>query len=351
MGVFFLLICLSSFAFAGEDQLLDTGRIQPIFQDGKYINPFPIDSSKIQQRSRSIFRFLFRPKAENSKPATLLPTKYADVNNALPKEQNGLYVTWLGHSSLIVQIDGVRILIDPVFENEVSPVPLLRSVRRFQKDAPVSADELPFIDAVFISHDHYDHLNAKTIIELASKVGYFLVPIGVGAYLKMWGVSSEKIQEYTWWQEGKLQGKSGQTLRFACTPARHRSGRSLYGGNTSLWASWVLIGHTHRLFYSGDTGNGVYFKQIGHRFGPFDVTLIENGQYNVRWSHNHLFPEDGIQAHLDLRGKYMIPVHWGSFDLSPHNWREPIERATSAAKEQGVNLLTPQIGETVKFLR
>jgi len=350
----FLPICLCSLALADEaseaEQFSDTGRILPVFQDGKYSNPFPIDSSKVSQsRKINIFKLLFRTKSSNSKPDKLLPAQYADVKKAFPEKQNGLHITWLGHSSLLAQIDGVRILIDPVFTNEVSPVPLLRSVRRFQKEAPVSADELPFIDAVFISHDHYDHLSAETIIDLAPKVGYFLMPAGVGSRFKTWGIAPEKIREYTWWQEGTIQGKSSQTLRFVCTPARHRSGRSLFGGNTTLWASWVLIGSEHRLFYSGDTSYGLHFKQIGHHYGPFDVAIIENGQYNVMWPNSHLFPEEGVQANLDLHGKYMLPVHWGSFELSTHDWREPIERVTRAAKERGVLLLTPQIGETRSF--
>jgi L-ascorbate metabolism protein UlaG (beta-lactamase superfamily) len=353
MNVFRLSLCLSfyfnSLVFAGEaamaEEFSDTGRVKPIFQDGKYANPFPIDSSKIP-RKINMFRMLFRPENKNTRPAHLLPTRKANIEQAFPQEQNGLHITWLGHSSLLAQIDGVRILIDPVFANEVSPVPLLRSIRRFQENAPVSADELPFIDAVFISHDHYDHLNAETIIALAPKVGYFLMPSGVGQYLKMWGIDSEKIREYTWWEEGVIQGLSKQKLRFVCAPARHFSKRSLFENNRTLWASWVFIGHAHRLFYSGDTSYGFHFKQIGHHYGPFDVTLIENGQYNINWPYSHILPEDGVQAHLDLRGKSMLPVHWGSFTLSTHDWQEPIERVTRAAEAKGVHLLKPQVGET-----
>jgi L-ascorbate metabolism protein UlaG (beta-lactamase superfamily) len=269
-----------------------------------------------------------------------------NTKQAFPENQKGLYVTWLGHSSLLVQIDGVRILIDPVFTNNVSPVPLIR-VRRFQERVPLNVEELPFIDAVFISHDHYDHLDKEAILALVNKTGYFLMPKGVGEHLRNWGIGSDKIREYTWWQEGTIQGLSKQILRFACTPSRHFSKRSIFDNDKTLWASWVFIGSEHRVFYSGDTGYSLHFKQIGHHYGPFDLTIIENGQYSIYWPDIHLLPEHGVQAHLELQGKIMLPVHWGSFDISIHDWWEPIERVSAAAKSQNVPILTPQVGQTL----
>jgi L-ascorbate metabolism protein UlaG (beta-lactamase superfamily) len=352
---FLLPLILCSSVLAGEfmptdEQFTDIGRIKPLFQNGKFANPEPIDSARIAQRLNvwGALKKLMVGKSKNTKPPKPLPAQQVNIDKAFPENQNGLYVTWLGHSSLLVQIDGVRILIDPVFANNVSPIPLI-GVRRFQKQAPISADALPFIDAVFISHDHYDHLNAETIIALEQKTGYFLMPSEVAKYFKIWGIDSTKIREYTWWEEGAIQGLSGQKLRFACTPARHFSKRSLFENNKTLWASWVFMGHTHKLFYSGDTSYGLHFKQIGNHYGPFDLTLMENGQYSIYWPYSHILPEDGVRAHLDLRGKAMLPVHWGSFDLSIHNWNEPIERVSAAAKTQGVMLLTPQVGQTLNI--
>jgi L-ascorbate metabolism protein UlaG (beta-lactamase superfamily) len=247
-----------------------------------------------------------------------------------------------------MQIDGVRILIDPVFGNDVSPVPLL-GVKRFQKKIPVSLEELPFIDAVFISHNHRDHLERETITELDSNVGFFLTPLGVGRILREWGIDSAKVREYNWWQEASIKGSSGQVLKFACAPARHFSGRGLTDWNKTLWASWVFIGSVHRVFYSGDTSYSFHFRQIGYHYGPFDLTLIENGQYSIHWPDSHIMPEDGVKANMELNGKYMLPVHWGSFNLSIHDWWEPIERASREAKKKGVKLLTPRVGQTLSI--
>ncbi|MDR3002471.1 MAG: MBL fold metallo-hydrolase [Fibromonadaceae bacterium] len=351
-GITITLLSLCSFAFGEimpiDEQFSDSGRVQPVFKDGEYSNPFTIDSSQIQPRRKGGVLNWLRPKEKVTKPKKTLPAQQVNIEQAFPKNQNGLHVTWLGHANVLMQIDGVRLLIDPVFVNNVSPVFFVR-IKRFQKKAPVTIKELPFIDAVFISHDHYDHLNADAMLELEPKVGYFLMPTGVAQYFRKWGIEESKIREYAWWEEGAIQGASGQILRFACTPSRHFSKRSLFERNKTLWASWVFMGSTHRVFYSGDTGYGLHFKQIGHHYGPFDLTLMENGQYSVYWPYSHVTPEQGVQAHLDLRGKVMMPIHWGSFDLSIHDWWEPIERAVQAAESHGVPLLTPEIGQTLSI--
>ena len=341
MLVLFLLLSLRSFAFAGEnalanEQFADTGRIQPLFQNGIYVNPFPAKSSNITPEQRG--------KKNVSRPKKLLHAQQVNMPQALPEDLDGLYITWLGHSSVLMQIDGLRVLLDPVLENNISPVPLIKSVPRFQKEAPLSVDNLPFMDAVFISHDHFDHLENRTIRALEPKVGYFLVPVGVGAHLKGWGIDPAKIREYSWWQEGILQGLSGKRLRFVCAPARHNSWRGIFKGKT-LWASWVFIGSKHRVFFSGDTGYNLHFRQIGHHYGPFDLTMIENGQHSIN-PVSHLLPEEAVQAHLDLRGKIMLPIHWGSFSFYNQDWWEPPERANRAAQAQGVKLQIPQIGQT-----
>ncbi len=327
-------------------QLTDTGRIEPVFKDGKYANPTP--SVKVNAWNAFSSRAKNKAKTEPSEP---LPTDSVNIAKAFPESKDGLHITWLGHSSFMMQIDGVRVLIDPVFSKNISPVPLF-SVKRFQEEPPISEknlDELPFIDAVFISHDHYDHLDRQAIAALEPKVGFFLAPLGVGKILRDWGIDSAKVREYAWWQEGAIKGLSGQILNFACTPSRHFSGRNPFARNETLWASWVFRGKVHKVFYSGDTSYDVHFRQIGYHYGPFDLNIIENGQYSVHWPSSHLMPEDGVKAHLELKGNYMMPVHWGSFNLSIHDWWEPIERVSKEASEKGVNLLTPRIGQSLSI--
>ena len=347
MHTLFLLLCLYSFVFAGESvfasvQFADTGRIQPLFRDGIYVNPFPVKSSNIALAEQ--VTPAQKGKKSVRRPKKPLPAQQVNMEQALPENSEGLYVTWLGHSSVLMQIDGVRVLLDPVLADNISPVPLVRSVPRFQKKVPLSIDSLPFMDAVFISHDHYDHLDSRAIQALAPKVGYFLVPLGVGKHLKIWGINPAKIREYSWWQEGILQGLSGKRLRFVCTPARHNSWREIFKGKT-LWASWAFIGSEHRVFFSGDTGYNLHFKQIGHHYGPFDLTMIESGQHSAT-PRSHMLPEETIQAHLDLRGKTMLPIHWGSFSFYNQDWWEPPERIIRAAKAQGILLRMPQVGQT-----
>ncbi|RAU96148.1 hypothetical protein DQG13_21005 [Paenibacillus sp. YN15] len=260
----------------------------------------------------------------------------ADLENAAQSK-----VIWLGHSSLLVQINGLTLLLDPMFGTAPSPVPFVGG-KRYSDTPPADVKDLPPIDAVLLSHDHYDHLDYGTIRKLRSKVGHFFVPLGVGAHLERWGVPAEKITEADWWDELGLQG-----LKLFCAPSRHFSGRSLTDRNTTLWCSWVLDGGQERIFFSGDSGYGPHFQEIGKRYGPFDLTLMECGQYNERWAAIHMLPEETVQAHQDVGGKLLLPIHWGAFTLSLHAWTEPVERAVAAAEKQGVAIATPRIGEPV----
>jgi len=325
------------------EQISDTGKVMPIIEDGKYIKPFPPDEN-------NDIPFSARDKGKKgvTRPSKFLPADKVDMTQAFPNDINNLYVTWLGHSSVLVQIDGIRIFIDPVLSNNASPV-FLVNIKRFQKKIPIDVNDLPDLDAVFISHDHYDHLEKDAIKNLAPKTKAFIVPVGVGNHLRKWKIEKEKIREYTWWEEGTLNGISGETLQFACTPGRHRSGRSPANMGKTLWASWVFIGNTHRMFYSGDTSYNFHFKQIGYHYGPFDLNLIECGQYNTAWSESHMFPEETVKAHIELKGKYLIPVHWGSFSLSRHDWWEPPERASAQALRLDVNMQTPRVGQTLQI--
>ncbi len=247
-----------------------------------------------------------------------------------------LRFVWLGHSMILLELDGQRFLIDPVFHH-ASPSPLI--VKRFSP-SPLAREDLPSIDAVVISHDHYDHLEMSTVLFFKSRSTKFIVPLGVGAHLAGWGIPEERIIELDTWEHTKVGDVS-----VHLTPSQHFSGRSLNDRNKTLWGSWSLVGPHKKVFYSGDGGYNSHFKEIGERLGPFDLTFIENGAYDHAWPHVHMKPEDGVKAHLDVRGKYLFPVHWGAYDLAFHPWDEPAERIFNAAKSSNVDLITPKMGE------
>ena len=210
---------------------------------------------------------------------------------------------------------------------------------------PLAPEALPRITAVVISHNHYDHLDRGTVRRLAANVDYFVVPLGVGEHLRDWGVDRESIVELDWWDELELGD-----LTLAATPAQHFSGRSLTDRNKTLWASWVIQGGGAKLFFSGDSGYFDGFREIGEHYGPFDITMIENGAYNEAWRTVHMMPEESVQAHIDLRGRAMLPIHNSTFDLSIHAWHEPLERVSALARQRGVHLLTPVISAPVQVL-
>ncbi|MGM0885060.1 MAG: MBL fold metallo-hydrolase [Bacillota bacterium] len=276
------------------------------------------------------------PNRKPAKPIAaepLSPLYFQDVQQ--PK------LTWFGHSAALLQLDGKTLLLDPMFGKAPSPFPQIGG-KRFSGKLPFEIEQLPLIDAVLISHDHYDHLDYGSIVKLKDKVKRFFVPLGVGPHLKRWGVDPAKIEEHDWWDASDYEG-----LKLACTPARHFSGRSLTDRNATLWCSWVIQGQETKIFFSGDSGYGPHFKDIGDKYGPFDLTLMECGQYDERWAAIHMMPEETVQAHLDVSGKVLVPIHWGAFTLSLHDWTDPVERAIKAAKERNVAISTPKIGELV----
>lgn len=223
--------------------------------------------------------------------------------------------TWFGHSTILLRVGNKNILIDPVFSDFASPISFI--AKRFQ--APVyNLEELPKVDIILISHDHYDHLDYDTIKFYQDKDVFFIAPLGVDSHLLHWGVSKDKIKTFDWWDEFKFEG-----LDFICTPAQHMSGRSGFVGQKTLWSGWVIRNKSWNLFYSGDSGYDTHFKDIGDRLGPFDMIFIENGQYDKRWHAVHLLPEETAQAYYDLRAKRAFPIHWGMFNLSLHHWFDP----------------------------
>jgi len=299
-------------------------------------NPTVITTMLARPWYEVTYDFIFN--GENRRPVEKLPEDPPALSELENKSQDVRFI-WFGHSTILLELNGKRILIDPVFSNYASPIPGI--AERFQ--APViELEEIPDIDVVLISHDHYDHLDYETIEKLKNRGLPFIVPLGVGAHLKYWGVTSDKITELDWWEETSFAG-----LTFTCTPSQHFSGRGMFNRNTTLWASWAIKGTQQNIYFSGDSGYSEHFKEIGERLGPFDIAFLENGAYNKDWKFVHQLPEEGVQASLDLRSKAMIPIHWGMFDLALHTWYEPIQRVTKEAKKKGVNIIAPKLGQLV----
>lgn len=270
-------------------------------------------------------------------PKSPLPTIKPNLDAfKSPQDKDSVPFLWLGHSSFLIRIQNQNILIDPVF-GPASPVSF--AVKRFQP-APIDISELPPIDIVVFSHNHYDHLDARFFKKFSANQTIFLAPLKVGALLAQLGVSKESIYELDWWEQIEIND-----LTYTLTPAQHFSGRGITDRFKTLWGSWCIRSDRHHFFYSGDSGYGPHFKEIGKKLGPFDFTFIENGQYNQLWKFVHQLPEEAVQSHLDLKGKTLMPVHWGAFSLAPHAWNEPIIRIAQEAKNRQVPLITPKIGQ------
>lgn len=309
----------------------------PQYNDGKFRNTLP---SVEQEFMPMLKKWLFASN-ENREPADPIPVlkrSAAEFASPVPEAR----VTWVGHSTLLIEVDGKRILTDPVWGDHASPGPLF-GVKRFYAP-PITLEDLPPIDAVIFSHDHYDHLNEPTIRKIKDQMPLFVAPLGLGAHLEYWGVDPDRIVELDWWEEISVG-----TVRLVCTPSRHFSGRALVDRDATLWSSWAIVGAEQRVFFSGDTGMFPGFSEIGERLGPFDITLMESGAYNEQWPDIHMGPEQAVQAHQMMRGKLMIPIHWGTFNLAFHAWTEPAERVLAAADEVGAQVIVPRPGGSVEI--
>lgn len=309
------------------------------YQQGKFVYPFPVAGMESPPGGGLSILKDFVKGNPNSRPKTpLLPQPLLTGSIQQNRETKA---TWFGHSAVLLEIEGVTLFLDPMLGRVASPFPFIGG-KRYSRQLPIELADLPPIDAVLLSHDHYDHLDYGTIRQLQQKASMFIVPLGVGAHLKRWGISGERIREFDWWDEISFAG-----LTLTSAPARHFSGRSLLDRNTTLWCSWIIQGGHAKIFFSGDSGYGPHFAAIGQKYGPFDLTLMECGQYDPRWADIHMMPEQTVQAQIDLQGKLMIPIHWGAFTLAMHDWTDPVERVLRAAKQHGLRLATPRIGEPV----
>lgn len=305
----------------------------PQWRDGRFANP----QKSWSDVGASYRRWLFGPGEPNAVPKAAVVAR-APSFDAPPS--SGLAVTWFGHSSIFVEIDGVRVLIDPLWGERASPIAFVGPRRWF---APPVGLETLRVDVVLISHDHFDHLDLAAVEALRGGPTRFIVPLGVGAHLERWGIPPARIVELDWWESAR-EG----ALVVTATPARHASGRLPLKSNRTLWAGFALITERHRVWYSGDTGFHDTLTRIGEELGPFDLTLVEAGQYDANWPDAHLGPELAVLAHQRVRGSVLLPVHWGALQLAPHAWTEPVERVLAAARCADVEVLTPRPGERIE---
>ncbi len=316
--------------------------LSPQFHQGRVINRMPHVPSP-QKKHQFIWSYLGGRK--QLQPHTALPYAAREQSD-FSRRSDALKVTWLGHSTMWVEIDGISILTDPVF-SYASPKVAKPWFER-NVSTPIQREDLPVPKVVLISHDHYDHLEKTTIEYYRDTDTHFIVPLGVGKYLQRWGVKPTRIEELDWWQETQYQG-----VTLACTPANHNSGRYGWDSNSTLWASWVLMGKRERFYFSGDSAYDKHFAEIGLRYGPFDIAAIEvaadvkkDRGYCVE-NCGHMQASHTVRAALDLDAKKLLPIHWATFELFTHQWDEPINDLCRVALLQSQALLTPMIGETV----
>ena len=327
-------------ALGGQPAGARAARVQrsPQFRAGAFQNPVTTRTMLPGTGRDTLRELLFGDQPR--RPSGAIPVVSAGTVDPGSAPAGELSVLWYGHASALVEIEGRRVLVDPVWSDRCSPS--ARVGPRRLHPPPVPLDRLPILDAIVISHDHYDHLDMATIRALRhSQSAPFLVPLGVGAHLERWAVPPDRIIELDWSERASVAG-----LEFTATAARHFSGRGFTRDRT-LWGSWVISGRTRRVFYSGDSGYFDGYAEIGAAYGPFDVTLIQIGAYAAAWPNIHMFPEEAVTAHLDLRGDLLIPVHWATFNLAPHGWADPVNRLWREAKARDIRLAVPRPGERV----
>lgn len=279
---------------------------------------------------------------ENSLPPAILPS-LDPLLTWLKPPASGLRATWLGHSTVLVEIGGLRILTDPVWGARASPLQFI-GPKRFQP-VPVSLQALPPIDLVLVSHDHYDHLDYPSIRELAKRDVPFVTSLGVGAHLEAWGVRPERIVELDWWESHQVPGSD---VTVTAAPSQHFSGRSLTDRNATLWSSFAIRSERHAVFFSGDTGLTDEYRTIRERLGPFDLVMLEVGAFHPAWGDMHLGPDNALKAHALLGGGVFLPVHWGTFKLATHAWSQPAEALLTLGARSNTQLAMPRLGEAVE---
>ena len=318
-------------SFGGDPPEFDS----PNYKDGKFQNLQPTDLGPGENVSFWGTLADYMVDDEHRSPNVELPSKPFSLEEL---EDGEVSVTWLGHSTIFIRSNNVTLIADPLFGDDGAG-PLSLGPRPFPYENSYTLDQLPKIDYVFISHDHYDHLDMDTVKFL--KESEFFVPLGVGSHLLEWGINSDNVNEMDWYDEVNISSD----LHAVMTPARHFSGRGLFNGDSTLWASWVFNLHDETIYFSGDTGYMEEFKIIGERYGPFDIAFLESGQYNIAWKEIHMMPEEVVKAGLDLDAEVILPIHNSKFELALHHWHEPLELVSTKGLEENLTVATPIIGE------
>jgi L-ascorbate metabolism protein UlaG (beta-lactamase superfamily) len=323
-----------AFGHLAEGPRLERMKRSPQWKDGHFENPQPLRNDNFGAITAAWNASPDASPHERPQTAQLDPAQF----DSPPAD--GLRLTWFGHSSVLVELDGHRVLTDPIWSDRPSPLTWLGPKRYYPPALPL--DKLPKLDAVVISHDHYDHLDMPTVVALKDTGAIFVVPLGIGAHLEYWGIPSAQIVELDWWEKHALGD-----LQIVATPARHASGRTMvWDDGATLWAGYAFVGPSHRIYYSGDTGMFPAMKEIGERFGPFDLTMIETGQYHQTWPDWHIGPEQAVLANETVKGRALLPVHWAALTLAYHGWTEPVERVLAAAAKTGATVITPAPGQS-----
>lgn len=312
---------------------LEKIRLSPNYGNGEFVNLIDTRLGSFNEMIDTLPDFIW---TKNGEPESKIPVKFGQNESAAIDSL--CFVTWYGHSAFLIEMEGKRILIDPMLGETASPVPF--GTKRFGYEKPIPLEKLTDIDAVILSHDHYDHLDYPTIVKIKGEVGHFYTALGVGSHLMSQGVTEEKITELDWWEQADHEG-----IDLVACPARHFSGRGLTDRNATQWASWVIKGKYQSLYFSGDSGYGSHFKEIGQKWGPFDLAMMECGQYNEAWEAIHMMPEQSVQAGIEVRGQLLMPIHWGAFKLAVHEWTDPIQRFKASSDNQNVPMVHPFIGE------
>lgn len=310
--------------------------------DGKKFNNLEETSVDVNLRTLpALLRKQLKGRSTRN-PKQLIPVVPFTSDVFKHTSEESLQFIWLGHSVLLLRIGGKTLLIDPMLSPDAAPIAPVKTPR-FSKHTLDIIDQLPQLDAILLTHDHYDHLDYASLSRLKGKTSTYLVALGVSRHLERWDIPAEQIKEFDWWEEIDFAG-----IRIIFTPSRHFSGRGPVDRAKSLWGGWVFLSKSYRIYWTGDGGYGDHFTEVGKRYGPFEWVFAECGQYNEMWHQIHMYPEECIQAIMDAKGKIGIPVHWGAFSLAMHHWKEPVERFVAAANERGQPICCPQLGEVIE---
>lgn len=338
IAFYFIITGQQAFGAEPKGERLQRMKQSKLYKDKQFQNLSPTPSiAEGYSMPKVMYDFFFAKKNPLLKPLKNIPSVHTDLRNLSKREE---VFIWLGHSSYYIQTDGLSFLIDPVLSSYGSPFKFFN--KAFAGSDIFKPEDIPNLDYLIITHDHFDHLDYPTVKAIRNRVNKAILPLGVGAHLERWGYAPEQLIEEEWGTSIDL--KNNSTIIY--TPARHFSGRKVKRNNT-LWTSYVLETPTKKIFLGGDSGYDTHFKMIGEMYGPFDFAIIENGQYNEAWKYIHALPEDVIQASIDVNAKNIIPVHSSKFALALHAWNEPLKKVTELGKGKNLNILTPMIGEIV----